>query len=174
MTACSRPTTDLPTQLSNQQTNKDVPSTPSGPLGTGRGQVSERAASTRRRAIHPAQRARRVLCPALSLRSASTERLNKSEGGVIRLEAIFETPPLELFDLVLLMKLDKQFPVEQFEATVSQSAVPWKRGCDVLRYFRICLRLLFCVLILFSNQKQEHLWEHALILGGPLGCSVIQ
>ena len=30
----------------------------------------------------------------------------------------------ELFDLVLLLKLDKRFPVEQFEATVSQSTVP--------------------------------------------------
>ena len=30
----------------------------------------------------------------------------------------------ELFELVLLSKLDKQLPVEQFEATVSQSTVP--------------------------------------------------
>ena len=30
----------------------------------------------------------------------------------------------ELFELILLLKLDKQFPVEQFEATVSQSTVP--------------------------------------------------
>ena len=30
----------------------------------------------------------------------------------------------ELFELILLLKLDKQFPVEQFEATVSQSKVP--------------------------------------------------
>ena len=30
----------------------------------------------------------------------------------------------ELFELVLLLELDKQLPVEQFEATVSQSAVP--------------------------------------------------
>ena len=30
----------------------------------------------------------------------------------------------ELFELILLLKSDKQFPVEQFEATVSQSAVP--------------------------------------------------
>ena len=30
----------------------------------------------------------------------------------------------ELFELILLFKFDKQFPVEQFEATVSQSAVP--------------------------------------------------
>ena len=30
----------------------------------------------------------------------------------------------ELFELILSLKLDKQFPVEQFEATVSQSTVP--------------------------------------------------
>ena len=30
----------------------------------------------------------------------------------------------ELFELILLLKSDEQFPVEQFEATVSQSTVP--------------------------------------------------
>ena len=30
----------------------------------------------------------------------------------------------ELFEFILLLKLDKRFPVEQFEATVSQSTVP--------------------------------------------------
>ena len=30
----------------------------------------------------------------------------------------------ELFELIRLLKLDKQFPLEQFEATVSQSTVP--------------------------------------------------
>ena len=30
----------------------------------------------------------------------------------------------EFFELILLLKLDKQFPVEQFEATASQSTVP--------------------------------------------------
>ena len=30
----------------------------------------------------------------------------------------------ELFELILLLKEDKRFPVEQFEATVSQSTVP--------------------------------------------------
>ena len=30
----------------------------------------------------------------------------------------------EFFELVLLLKLDKQFTVEQFETTVSQSSVP--------------------------------------------------
>ena len=31
---------------------------------------------------------------------------------------------LELLELILLLKFDKQFPVEQLEATVSQSTVP--------------------------------------------------
>ena len=31
---------------------------------------------------------------------------------------------LELFQLILLLKLDKRLPVEQFEATVSQSTAP--------------------------------------------------
>ena len=30
----------------------------------------------------------------------------------------------ELFELILLLKLDEQLPVEQFEPTVSQSTVP--------------------------------------------------
>ena len=49
-----------------------------------------------------------------------------SEGGMIRLETLLE---LKLFtssfsSFILLLKLDKQFPIEQFEATVSQSTVP--------------------------------------------------
>ena len=34
----------------------------------------------------------------------------------------------DLFELILLSKLDKQFPVEQFEATVSQSTVVPPKG----------------------------------------------
>ena len=30
----------------------------------------------------------------------------------------------EFFELILLLRLDKRFPVEQFEATVSQSTAP--------------------------------------------------
>ena len=30
----------------------------------------------------------------------------------------------ELFELILLLKLDKRFPVERIEATASQSTVP--------------------------------------------------
>ena len=35
-----------------------------------------------------------------------------------------QTYQFELFELCLLLKLDKQLPVEQFEASVSQSTVP--------------------------------------------------
>ena len=42
-----------------------------------------------------------------------------SEGGMIRLETL-----IEFFELILLLKSDKQFLVEQFEAAVSQSTVP--------------------------------------------------
>ena len=38
----------------------------------------------------------------------------------------------ELFELILLLKLDKQLPVQRFEATLSQSTVPsppLKRAC---------------------------------------------
>ena len=35
-----------------------------------------------------------------------------------------QTSQFELFELILSSKLDKPFPVEQFEATVSQSTVP--------------------------------------------------
>ena len=50
----------------------------------------------------------------------------RSEGGMIRLETLIELkfPNSSLFELILLLKLDKQFPVEQFEAAVSQSTAP--------------------------------------------------
>ena len=41
----------------------------------------------------------------------------------------------ELFELILLSKLDRRFPVERFAATVSQSTVPsprLKKGFSVL------------------------------------------
>ena len=49
-----------------------------------------------------------------------------SQGGMIRLEPLIELNLLNslLFELIPLFKLDKQFPVERFEATVSQSTVP--------------------------------------------------
>ena len=41
---------------------------------------------------------------------------------MIRLEILIELNffQFELFELILLLKLDEQFPVEQFEARVSQ------------------------------------------------------
>ena len=36
-----------------------------------------------------------------------------------------QTSQFELFELILLLKLDKRFPVEQFEPRVSQSTVPF-------------------------------------------------
>ena len=49
-----------------------------------------------------------------------------SEGGMIRLETLIELKSLDssFYELVLLLKFDKQLPVERFEAAVSQSAVP--------------------------------------------------
>ena len=51
-----------------------------------------------------------------------------SEGGMIRLETLvelkFQFELIELFELILLLKLETQFPVEEFAATVSQSTVP--------------------------------------------------
>ena len=47
--------------------------------------------------------------------------MQPSEGGMIRLEA--QIYQFELFELLPLLKLDKQLPVEQFEATASQSTV---------------------------------------------------
>ena len=48
------------------------------------------------------------------------------EGGMIRLETLHraQISQFELCELILLLKLDKQFPVEQFQAAVSQSTVP--------------------------------------------------
>ena len=58
------------------------------------------------------------LSPKLFARPAGPSGRN-SEGGMIRLETL-----VELSELILSLKLDNQFPIEQFEATVSQSTVP--------------------------------------------------
>ena len=48
-----------------------------------------------------------------------------SEGRMIRLETLIELNfSIRAFRAFFLLKLNKQFPVEQFEATVSQSTVP--------------------------------------------------
>ena len=46
-----------------------------------------------------------------------------------------QSSQFEFFELILLLKLDKRFAVEQFEATISQSTVPnsyrcWTRATD--------------------------------------------
>ena len=42
----------------------------------------------------------------------------------------------KLFKLILLLKLDKLFPVEQFEETVSQSTVPSHPSYSILCYVK--------------------------------------
>ena len=44
--------------------------------------------------------------------------------GNSRRAQIFKFELFELFEIILLLKLGKQLPVERFEATVSQSTVP--------------------------------------------------
>ena len=63
------------------------------------------------------------------LASAFVPCMRLSEEGMIRLETLIELKcfeirafraqiyQFELFELILLLKLDKQFPVEQFEAS---------------------------------------------------------
>ena len=65
------------------------------------------------------------------------------------------------FELILLLKLDKQFPVEQFEPTVSQSTVP----SPPLIYdtdFGRRHHLLAHMRVLRSNQgdSQNHSWTY--------------
>ena len=55
-------------------------------------------------------------------------------GDDIRLETLIELKFVssKLFELILLLNLDKQFSIEQFEPTVSRSALPsppLKHGC---------------------------------------------
>ena len=58
----------------------------------------------------------------------TTERgASQKGGGKGEITASFREFDLELFGLILLLKLDKQLPVEQFEATASQSTVPSPR-----------------------------------------------
>ena len=54
------------------------------------------------------------------------KRSETAEGGMVRLENPHraQISRFELFELVLLVKSDNRFPVEQFEAAVSQSTVP--------------------------------------------------
>ena len=63
-----------------------------------------------------------ISIPACRLAAA----LTVSEGGIIGLETLIELAinQFELFELILLLKLDKRLPVEQFQAAVSPSTVP--------------------------------------------------
>ena len=63
----------------------------------------------------PATRAR----PKRVVTSTSLGRGNDTVGNPHRAQI----SQLELFELILLLKLDKQFPVEQFEATATRSTV---------------------------------------------------
>ena len=78
------------------------------------------------RRLHPARRIESPKLPALRASGQSRRDYRVSEGGMIRSEILIELKFLNssFFELILVLKLDKQFPVEQFEATVSQSTVP--------------------------------------------------
>ena len=72
--------------------------------------------------------------PGLSQHSRPPPRMHHSLGTVlanarkgddtVRNPHRAQLSQFELFELILLFKFDKQLPVEQFEATVSQSTVP--------------------------------------------------
>ena len=57
------------------------------------------------------------MCPFLARGSTTVRKGDDAVGNPHRAQM----SQSELFELVLLLKSDKQFPVEQFEATVSQS-----------------------------------------------------
>ena len=65
----------------------------------------------------------------------------------------------ELFELILLLKLDKQLPVEQFEATVSQSAVPSPP-------LRIAARKIEAQLWMKTGRAQTHVFVANFARGG--------
>ena len=102
-------------------------------------QITVRRPSTRSRGQGPQLPERREVpaCPSHS-RSLTGRALGEvsgiSEGRMIRLEILIELKFLnsfKLFELFLLLKLDKQFSIEQFEPTVSQSTVSsltWQRA----------------------------------------------
>ena len=82
----------------------------------------------------------------------------KSEGGRIRSETLIELKFLDssFFELVLLPKLDKRLPAEQFEATVSQSTVPsppLKKDAAAIEKSHRCCIFHVLVLFLFCSQR---------------------
>ena len=66
--------------------------------------------------------------------------LAASEGGMIRLETLID-PKFLNSSFSILLKLDKQFPVEQFEATVSQSTVHTHMYVCIYIYIHISIYL---------------------------------
>ena len=57
----------------------------------------------------------------------------------------------ELFELIPLLKLDKQLPVERFEATVSQSTVPSSiRYYTVLYYAILYYTILYYTILYYT------------------------
>ena len=73
-----------------------------------------------KRGLQPARGVRRLAAP------RGGPRREGSAGGMMRLETLIELKysQFELFEFIPLLNLDKLFPVEQFEATVSQSTAP--------------------------------------------------
>ena len=66
----------------------------------------------------------------------------------------------ELFELILLSKLDKRFPVEQFEAAVSQSTVPPLP----LRLLLLLLVLLLVTIITTCNYYEQYAFHYCQYL----------
>ena len=76
--------------------------------------------SSRSRATSTRSSASGSRCACSSRASAALGRGDDKVGNPHRAQI----SQFELFELILSLKLDKQFPVEQVEATVSQSTVP--------------------------------------------------
>ena len=73
-----------------------------------------------------------------------------SEGGMMRLETLIQLKFLNssFSSLSSLLKLNKQFPVEQFEAAVSQSAVPSPPPSSlVLMIILLLIRVLLIIVM---------------------------
>ena len=69
--------------------------------------------------------------------------------GMLLLETLIraQISQFELFELILLLKLDKQFPVEQFEAAMSQSTVPSPPLKFACVYIYIYMYMYMCIYI---------------------------
>ena len=108
---------------------------------------------------------------------SSLSRSPRSRGEGVRRrrppgsDPIFQAYQLELFELILLLKFDKQFPVEQFEAgrairgsSISvSSTLPPSYGCPELIH---CKLNLFNILNLISGGGGPSVWP-LKSLGAP-------